>query len=245
MCDDEIPIWTQPSGLEFPRRESPINFAIQRPDGFTSDAWGVRTGKKGDAYIYGRDPVKGVKISLHASGECHIKLADDSPLQVIGEASGGRLDHWQKPDCDKHAIAAFQLVVPPWGIGLDADDRAKARPTWDRNHIMIGGHEDDLTIVSMVIADESKTLADRTGSWPTVTFGVLPLPAAGQNLWVVARRYPEGDLRALVENRLKRSTNARSLAGRKVGDVFPAFLTGEKERDSTWLVVVHAEIKQG
>lgn len=244
MSDNEIPIWTRPPGLRFPRRKSPINFAIQRPDGLTSDAWGVRTGKNGDAYIYGRDYMKGAKISLHASGECHIKVAGDSPLKVIGEVSGERLKRWRKPEFDEHAIAAFQLVVPPWGIGLNADERAKARPTWDRNHILIGGHEDDLTIVSMVIADESKTLVDRTASWPTVTFGILPLPAVGQNLWVAARRYPEGDLRAIVENELKYSASAQSLEGRRVGDVFPAFLTGNKEHNSTWLVVVRAEIKQ-
>lgn len=245
MSDEGIPIWTQPPGLEFPRRKSPINFAIQRPDGLTSDAWGVRTGKKGDAYVYGRDSLKGVKISLHASGECHIKVTKHSPLQVIGETSGERLKRWQKPELDKHAIAAFELVVPPWGIGLSTDERAEAPPTWDRNHILIGGHDDELTIVSFVIADASKKLADRTGSWPTVTFGVLPLPDVGQNLWIAARRYPGGNLRAKVENELKYNTNQQSLAGRQGGDVFPAFLTGDKERDSPWLVVVRAEIKQG
>lgn len=244
MSDEEIPIWTRPSGLEFPRRKSPINFAIQRPDGLTSDAWGVRTGKKGDAYIYGRDPMKGVKISLHASGECHIKVAEDSPLRVLGELTGERMKLWQQPELDEHAIAAFLLVVPPWGIGLTAAERAKAQSTWDRNHILIGGHEEELTVVSFVIADESKRIVDRTGSWPTVTFGVLPLSEVGKNLWVTARRYPGGDLREKVENELNHGIDARTLPRRKVGDVFPAFLTGDKERDSAWLVVVRAEIRQ-
>lgn len=244
VSDEEIPIWTQPPGLEFPRRTSPINFAIQRPDGLTSDAWGVRTEKKSEAYIYGRDFMKGAKISLHASGECHIKVAEDSRLQVHGEVSGERLRRWQQPELDEHAIASFSLVVPPWGIGLDAEERAEARSTWDKNHILIGGHEEELTVVSFVIVDESTTPVDRTGSWPTVTLGLLPLPKVGKNLWVAARRYPGGDLQEKVENQLKYGTNARMLAGRKVGDVFPAFVTGDKEGDSPWLVVVRAEIKQ-
>ena len=245
MSDEEIPIWTQPPGLEFPRRASPINFAIQRPDGLTSDAWWVRTGKKGDAYIYGRDFMQGAKVSLHASGECHIKVAEDSPLRVLGEVSGERLKRWQQPALDEHAIAAFLLVVPPWGIGLSVEERAEARSTWDRNHILIGGHEEELTVVSFVIADESKTVVDRTGSWPTVTFGVLPLPEVGKNLWVTTRRYPGGDLQEKVENELKYGISAPMLAHRKVGDVFPAFMTGDKEGDAAWLVVVRAEIRQG
>lgn len=244
VSDEEIPVWTKPPGLEFPKRTSPINFAIQRPNGLTSDAWGVHTGKKGDAYIYGRDFMKGAKVSLHASGDCHIKVAEDSRLQVHGDMSGERLKRWLQPELDEHAIAAFNLVVPPWGIGLDTEERAEVRSTWDTNHILIQGHEAELTVVSFVIADESSTLVDRTGSWPTVTFGVLPLSEVGKNLWVAARRYPGGDLREKVENELKYGTSARMLVGRKVGDVFPAFLTGDKEHDSAWLVVVRAEIKQ-
>ncbi|WP_420463115.1 hypothetical protein [Candidatus Palauibacter sp.] len=132
--------------------------------------------------------MKGVKISLHASGECHIKVAEDSPFQVMGEVSGERLKRWQQPEFAEHAIAAFQLVVPPWGIGLNVDERAKARPEWDRNHILIGGHEDESTAVSFVIAHESKTLVDRTGSWPAVTIGALPLPGVGKNLWGITKK---------------------------------------------------------
>lgn len=244
MSDEEIPVWTRRPELEFPRRKGPINFAIQRPNGLTSDAWGVRTGTKGDAYIYGRDSMKGVKISLHASGACHIKVAEDSPLRVLGELTGERMKLWQQPELDEQAIAAFLLVAPPWGIGLTAEERAKAQSTWDRNHILIGGHQEELTVVSFVIADESKRIVDRTGSWPTVTFGVLTLSEVGKNLWVTASRYPGGDLREKVENELKYGIYARTLPGRKVGDVFPAFLTGDKERDSAWLVVLRAEIKQ-
>ena len=53
MTEEKMTVWTR---KELPIRESPVNFAAFAGDGtITSNAWGVRVMKTGDAYIYCRD----------------------------------------------------------------------------------------------------------------------------------------------------------------------------------------------
>ena len=42
------------SVLELPLTKAPINFAVLRSDGLSSNRWGVNTNKNGDAYVYCR-----------------------------------------------------------------------------------------------------------------------------------------------------------------------------------------------
>ena len=62
------------SVLELPLTKAPINFAVLRSDGLSSNRWGVNTNKNGDAYVYCRDVPGAEKVSLHASGRQHISI---------------------------------------------------------------------------------------------------------------------------------------------------------------------------
>ena len=54
--------------LGLPLTTNPINFSAMLENGLSANAWGVCVEKSGDIFIYCRDHMKQVKISLHKSG---------------------------------------------------------------------------------------------------------------------------------------------------------------------------------
>ena len=82
MSNDEMTLLKR-NGLELPLRTYPIRFAVKRRGGFTSNSWGVRVERKGDAYIYCRDSMKDQKVSLHASGKQHISFNENAASREV------------------------------------------------------------------------------------------------------------------------------------------------------------------
>ena len=80
MSHDKLTFWIR-NGLALPLRTECIRFAVERRNGLTSNAWGVRVEKTGDAYIYCRDTLKDQKVSLHASGKQHISVSKEAAAQ--------------------------------------------------------------------------------------------------------------------------------------------------------------------
>ena len=164
--------WTR-HGLTLPSRESPIHFAVQQENRLTSNAWGVHVENTGDAYVYCRHNLKGQKISLHRSGKQHISL-DESFVSQMG-SSDRFMNQWREPHYTQETIATFRLLFPAWGVGLSEEQRRTAKSAWNKNDLLIYGHDEFMTVVSFVIADDGVTIRKKKGSYASCPIGILPL----------------------------------------------------------------------
>ena len=228
--------------IDFPTRRSPIRFAVQMKNGLTSNAWGVRVENTGDAYIYCRDNMRGQKVSLHASGKQHISFEKNAP--GMERFTGGRfMNQWQEPEYEKEAIATFRLLFPIWGIGLNAEQRDTSRLTWDKNHVLVEGHDELLTVVSFVIIDDDKALKRKEGSASMSLLGVLQL-RRGKKLCVVAGWQPEGNLRTIVEEAVKkiRIPAEQVIPEDFTGKHLSLCLTGYSSTNSAYMLAIPARL---
>ena len=242
--DEQLIRWKR-NEMDFPKRKSPINFAVQMKNGLTSNAWGVRVKDTGDAYIYCRNNMRGQKVSLHASGEQHISFDKNAP--GMERFTGSRfMNQWQEPEYEREAIATFRLLFPPWGIGLNAEQRDTSRSRWDKNHILVEGHDELLTVVSFVIIDDDKTLRKQEGSAPMSLLGVLQL-RQGKKLCVVAGWQPQGNLRTIVEGAVKkiRIPAEQVVPEDFTGKDFSLCLTGYSSTNSAYMLAIPAKLATG
>ena len=84
------------AGLGLPLTTNPINFSAMRENGLSANAWGVRVKKPGAIYIYCRDHMKELKISLHKSGMQFVAFTNQSDIKMTGKS---RLWHrWREPE---------------------------------------------------------------------------------------------------------------------------------------------------
>ena len=200
MGNDEMTLWRR-DGQVLPIKTSPIRFAVDRGNGFTSDAWGVRVENSGDAYIYCRGGLRGQKVSLHCSGKQHISFNEDDPS--MRNYKGDRfMNQWREPEHEGKAIPTFRLLFPIWGLHLSPEQRKGMQARWNRNQVLIPGHAEMVTVVSFVIVDDGTTLRKEEGSPPSAPFGVLRL-RPGKTLFAIAGYEPERDLREKVDDALK------------------------------------------
>ena len=181
------------SGLELPLRTGPIRFAVLRKGGITSNSWGVRVERAGDAYIYSRDGMNDQKVSLHASGKQHISLNTSGP--TVKSVESRFMNQWREPKYTTKAVPTLRLLFPYWGIGLTEPQRDNARKIWNKNGVLIPGHDEMVTVVSFVIVDDGKRLKKEEGSPPSAPFGVLQMGPMRKSLWVIASYEPELNLK--------------------------------------------------
>ena len=200
MTEEQMVIWTRDE-MKIPKRTSPINFAVQFKSGLTSNAWGVKVENTGDAYVYCRDHMKGQKASLHASGKQHISF--DEGVVTKKSFSGTRfMNRWLEPQYDQKAIATLQLLFPIWGLSLNDEKRDKSKAIWNKNHILIEGDDELMTVVAFVIMDDEKTLRKEEGSPPSYPIGFLRL-RPGKFLYVIAGKAPDRHTKIMAEKALR------------------------------------------
>jgi len=109
-----------PSGLaDFPKKDLPlmrgarqINFTVMRENGLSSNSWGVTAGKRGDVYVFCRDHMKSMKISLHQSGQQFVAFTEQSRHFRTG--SDRRWIRWQEPQQydGPELVPSFNLFFP-------------------------------------------------------------------------------------------------------------------------------------
>ena len=208
-------------GIELPLRAAPIRFAVTGEGGFTSNSWGVYLVKKGDAYVRCRDAMTDQKVSLHASGKQHIRISD-SASRKPSLPGDGFMNQWWEPKHGKKAVPTLRLLFPPWGLSLDARQRAKVQDKWDKNDVLIPAHAEMVTVVSFVILDDSVRLRKEEGSPPSAPLGALKL-GTGKSLFVIAGLRVRGRFKG--EGRRSAQANCSPARGgalgrRKPGSVF-------------------------
>ena len=210
MSKDQITFWKR-NGLELPLRTSPIRFAITKNDGFTSNSWGVRIEKKGDAYVYCRDSMQGQKVSLHTSGKQHISF-DKNTLNMKFNDNDRFMNQWWEPKHTGEAIPTLRLLFPTWGLSLNTEQRNETQTVWEKNDVLIPADDKMVTVVSFIIMDDTTRLRKTEGSPPCALFGILRL-RPGKSLFVIAGYEPEGDLRGIADAALREiaSTTDRKL----------------------------------
>lgn len=205
MINDQMILYAR-NGLKLPITTSPIRFAVEKGNGFKSNAWGVQVEKKKsgdvDAYVYCRDGMRAQKVSLHCSGKQHISFNEDDPS--MRHYTGDRfMNQWREPQYDGKAIPTLRLLFPTWGLQLSSEQRTDNQSKWDRNQVLIPGHKEMVTVVSFVIVDEGTRLRKVNGSPPAGVFGVLRL-RPGKTLAAIAGYEPERDLREKADEALKK-----------------------------------------
>ena len=231
-------------GVQLPVRQGPVRFAVQMPNGRTSNAWRVWT-QNSDAYICCRDNMQETKISLHRSGKQHIAFTRESRIEMI---PGSRFwNQWREPTQQSPAIPSFKLVFPSWGVQLNREDRSKSRTIrqkWDNNQILIEGDEELLTVVSFLVLDESSNL-DLTGGNSATLIGVLPF-RHGKSLFVVASKEPERNLKCIVEHGLAKvgpELAQKLLEVQEEPNTPVACLSGDNPEGYAFMVIVQVQAK--
>ena len=184
------------TNLGLPLTTNPINFSAMRENGLSANAWGVRVKKPGDIYVYCRDHMKEVKISLHRSGMQFVAFRKESGIEMTGDS---RLWHqWTEPNHhdDSSIVPTFNLLLPSWGLSLSQETRDTNRGVWDNNHIFIAGTEDPVaTIVSFVIKNSDVDLSPRPiEDWSYLPIGILDA-RPGKKLWLCVQYRAEGSMK--------------------------------------------------
>ena len=170
-------------GLKLPLKNSPIRFAVLWKNGQTSNTWGVRVEKEGDVYIYCRDNMKEMKISLHKSGKQHIAFSEGLGIEM---KSGSRFwNQWREPQHGKQAVPSFKLYFPSWGTRLSEQERGKATSKWEKNQLLIEADDEFLTAITFIVLDKGTTLTKQDNGLPSCPIGVLSLHS-GKKLCVIA-----------------------------------------------------------
>ena len=215
-----------PKGKEvsFPSNRGPVDFSVLGDRGL-SHRWGVRTGPKGDAYIYNRDVKDAEKISLHASGHRHIAISKKMATQVGASDRFG--PRWTGPTFDREAVPTVSLLFPPWGVGDMRPENLAAR----KSEVLIVGHIEKTIVVGFFIMDAEKKLQVNA---PRFVLGRLMLQP-GRILYIVVWQEPENNLRARLRASLKQAPAPLPQA-----DNFVICFQGFRAPDSAFIVAVPA-----
>ena len=182
--------------LKVPLTTNPINFSALRENSLSANAWGVRVEKHGDIYIYCRDHMKEIKISLHKSGRQYVAFTSQSGINMTGASR--QWHQWSEPEHhgDSSFVPTFDLMLPSWGLSLSQEIRDANSRVWDSNHIFIAATEDPIaTIVSFVIKNSDVDLAlGPSENWPYLPIGVLDA-RPGKRLWLCVHYRAEGSMK--------------------------------------------------
>ena len=220
----EIPIFAR-HGLGLPLRKGPVRLAVNMPNGLTSHTWGVRTEKKGDAYIFCRETMKEIKVSLHASGRQHIAFTKESKQEM---APGSRYwNKWSEPPQRQPPVPSVKILFPSWATTLGEKHRNAARKKWDTNQILIEGDDELMTTVLFFVVDEGHEF-NQTGL-PSRTLAVLPV-RKGKDLHVIACREHEDHLKARANDWIKETSSSMLSSEEMLGIGLTAIVTGETKQ---------------
>ena len=227
--------------MNLPLTKSPITFAVLWKNGQTSNTWGVRVEKEGDVYIYCRDNMKEVKISLHKSGKQHIAYTKGSGSEMT---PGNRFwNQWREPQHGNQAIPSFRLYFPNWGTRLGEEERNKATSKWNKNQILIEADDELLTAVSFVILDKGTTLTKKEDGLSSYPIGVLPLHS-GKKLCVIAGFEPDGNLKQNILPAVENMNNKNLPLEKYAGKTLYAYASGDNQDGYAYMVTFPVEVNR-
>lgn len=194
--------------LPLMRGAKQINFTVIRENGLSSNSWGVTASKQGDVYVFCRDHMQSMKISLHQSGRQFVAFTEQS--REFRTGNDRRWIGWHEPQeyDGPRMVPSFNLFFPSWGLGLTEEVRTQDPQVWEVPQINVPAAESPLaTTISFVITNSNLTMpfTDVEGT-RLVPFGVLDA-RPGKKLWLVTRYESEDALKQLAINAIE-SANA-------------------------------------
>ena len=180
-----------------PIRQVPLNFAVIRKNGLSSNTSKIRRGSNGDIYIICRDAFDRFKVSLHRNGKCYMSFGSD-----LHTGGNRQMKRWEVPLPDlnlsqnSEIIPSFRFAFPSSALWLNQEKRDRQAKIWDKPHVFVESPESPFgTVVSFFLIDETaKNLKGKKSlGYPLVVTSAWP----GRILWVlVNHEYEYGMLRA-------------------------------------------------
>ena len=228
--------------VQLPIRKGPLRFAVMAKNGLISKTWRVWSEPSGDIYIACRDSLREIKVSLHQSGRQHVAYTSESGLETT---AGSRFwARWGEPlfSNDSKVTPSFKLVFPNWALGLNYDDRQANPRKWRANQMFIEtADSNSVTVVSFLITDQGLNLTRDNPR--NSALGILPA-RAGKDLWVIAHREPEADLKQVVERAIEEAnqTLGPQLRAAHQGEVLRACLLGVSPEDLRYTLVLPIKV---
>lgn len=149
-----------------------LRFAAQHEDGRTSHPWKIEAQANGEVYVRVRKAFGALHVSLHASGQCHIKQRDN-------ERSSAACN-WK---WSYGAPCLHILFLPHWGTPIaDHSDS----DLWSRNDFLLGTDSDWGVAVTLVRMKDGVSLTPLPPPPVLCNLAQMRMAAVGETLWVVA-----------------------------------------------------------
>ena len=190
-------------------RDSPVRFAMMLKDGSAGSMWKVRARGRGDVYIVPRDIMSGTKISLHASGQQHLKV-DRPPLPSL------RMK-WKEPPMESPLPASFKIIFTAWSAGTGSTkdyDVPKIERMWGESQVFIQGEDSENSVITVCFfLTPCGTSVELPPRPPMERFAVLSV-GAGKDLHIIARKERRNNLRVGIEERLAKAVESGGVSAR-------------------------------
>ena len=190
-----------PVARKAPLTKRQFRFAALNSDeeSLTSHSWKVDASPKGDVYIRRRGGNGESHISLHASGEAHMK-----------STSWERRDdvcHWTWT----HGESALHIVfLPKWGAPVA--DRPNEK-LWGRNDFLLGLDQDWGLAVTFMRAAKGVQVNPPAPPRQAFLLARMEMPEVAETLWVGAEQiYPPCDVKA-IEGRMSLEAALTGMGG--------------------------------
>ena len=244
---EHIAVYVNPAlSLSLPLRTGPLRFAVINKNGLSSNSWRVWVEQGKEVYIGCRDSMHEVHISLHQSGQQHVRFRNQATRKsAVAEQWGS----WREPPAyGRPDIApSFRLYFPNWALALTEPMRQSDPGKWDTNHLWIETHDrNPETEVGFYIIDADVNLRfdDAVLSDP---IAVLPLlKRANKTLWVIVTQRPEGDLKQVVQSAIDQINKESSLLADhndlQDGELLSLLLNGTTDYGSGFGIVVPVDL---
>lgn len=185
--------------LTFPIRRGPVRFAVGHPNGLTSNAWIILTGKPGDVYIACRDNFKEAKVSLHASGRWRMAWSETAVAKnsrLLSSDGKRTWDVWDEPPPSlPGVVTAFHLIFPTSELAV----RPERRPSndWSRVIYIEAAPPGQMVLVTLFVTAGDPILEPQGGG-PSIRLASLGI-GEGRSAQLVAYGAPEADIPAIIE----------------------------------------------
>lgn len=181
------------SNKSLPLTQREVRFAACHDDGRTSRPWKIEAQANGEVYIRGRDSFGDGHVSLHASGQAHIK-----PTASLRSADVPNWT-WQPGQI------ALHILFGPWSCPITDHSDEKI---WDRNQLLLGVEDDWGVAVSFMRVPSDRGVRPPTWCEPQL-LARMDMRAVNETLWVIAYQirppFTEAELDKFLHNEVRRS----------------------------------------
>lgn len=227
------------SQLGLPLLKGPVRFAVGPPDGLTSNAWKVWTGKAGDVYIACRDNFKEAKVSLHASGRWRMGFTTEAlnkNERLIASGQNRAWEVWDEPPASlPESVVAFKLLFPTSELAVRPEQRRPKQ--WQGVMHIESAPQGKVTVVTLFVTEGAPTLKHE--SEPSFCLASLPI-GIGRRAQLVAHTDPSSGLDDFIEKGVSEARMKADAAGVQIPQEGYFYLYGHQDNGCRFIVGARA-----